>query len=192
MTIEFGLLILGAYLVGSVPAAYLAARLFRGIDLRQYGTGQLGAGNLLRTTSKKLAAPIVIYDLGKGAAVEGKQRLRAISLTDNVALATAIANDIGYESIFKEQLVNLLNEGDVVIGLSASGNSPNVLEAIRYAKDKGAIAIGLIGFGGGVLKEIADKSIVLSSRDYGMVEDSHLILEHLLSRLAKARIASGL
>lgn len=90
MTIEFGLLILGAYLVGSVPAAYLAARLFRGIDLRQYGTGQLGAGNLLRTTSKKLAAPIVIYDLGKGAAMVWIAQLVGLGIAQQVTVGLAV------------------------------------------------------------------------------------------------------
>lgn len=89
MAIEFGLLTLGAYLIGSVPAAYLAARLSRGIDLRQYGSGQVGAGNLLRTTSKKLAAPVVIYDLGKGAMMVWVAQLLGLGVAQQVTVGLA-------------------------------------------------------------------------------------------------------
>ncbi len=89
MAIEFGLLTLGSYLVGSVPAAYLVARLSRGIDLRQHGSGQLGAGNLLRTTSKKLAAPVVIYDLGKGAAMVWVAQLVGLGIAQQVIVGLA-------------------------------------------------------------------------------------------------------
>lgn len=127
----------------------------------------------------------------KQSAVEGKPRIKSKSLTDNVALITALANDIDYASIFEEQLINQLDEGDVVIGISASGNSPNVLQAIKYGTDKGAIAIGFIGFGGGRLKELADECIVLSSTNYGQVEDTHLALTHIISDMLKERIANG-
>ena len=127
----------------------------------------------------------------KQSAVEGKPRLKSKSLTDNIALITALANDIDYTYIFKEQLINQLGKGDVVIGISASGNSPNILRAIEYAKDKGAITIGFTGFGGGKLKELADECIVLSSRNYGQVEDAHLALTHVISDMLKERIAGG-
>ena len=130
-------------------------------------------------------------DLGIGAAIEGKPRVRAVSLTDNIAHITALANDIDYSSIFKEQLVGQLDEGDVVIGISASGNSPNVLRAIEYARESGALTIGFIGFGGGKLKELVHKSIILSSKDYGQVEDIHLSLAHIISCLVRGRIACG-
>ncbi len=130
-------------------------------------------------------------DLKIGTAIKGKPRVRAISLTDNMAMITALANDIDYSSVFVEQLVGQLDKGDVVIGISASGNSPNVLKAIEFARSQGAITIGLTGFGGGKLKELADKSIVLSSRDYGQVEDIHLSLDHIISYLVREKIASG-
>lgn len=129
-------------------------------------------------------------DLRIGTAVDGKPRLQATSLTDNVAMLTALANDIDYESIFKEQLVGLLRKGDVVIGISASGNSPNVLRAVEFARERGAVAIGLIGFGGGRLKKIVHRSITLSSMDYGQVEDTHLVLAHIISYLIRERIAN--
>ncbi len=130
-------------------------------------------------------------DLAVGTAIGGKPRLRATSLTDNVAFITAIANDIDYSSIFEQQLIGQLNEGDVVIGISASGNSANVLQAIEFARSNGAITVGVIGFGGGKLKELAHKYIVLSSRDYGQVEDIHLSLAHIISYLVRERIANG-
>ena len=130
-------------------------------------------------------------DLQIGTAVEGKPRIRATSLADNVAVITSLANDIDYSSIFKEQLIGQVNEGDVVIGISASGNSPNVLKAIEFARSQGAVTVGLIGFGGGKLKELIHKCIVLSSKDYGQVEDAHLILEHIISYLVKERLTNG-
>lgn len=129
-------------------------------------------------------------DLRIGAAAEGKRRLQASSLSDNVAIITSLANDIDYGSIFKEQLVGLLSKGDVVIGISASGNSPNVLRAIEFARGEGAVTIGLIGFGGGKLKDIVQKSVILSSIDYGQVEDTHLVVAHIISYLVRGRIAN--
>lgn len=130
-------------------------------------------------------------DLQIGVAAEGKPRVRAVSLVDNVALITALANDIDYPSIFEEQLVGQLGERDVVIGISASGNSPNILKAIEYAQQNGAITIGFIGFGGGKLKDRVHKFIVLSSKDYGQVEDIHLSLAHIISYLVREKIADG-
>ena len=127
-------------------------------------------------------------DLKIGTAVEGKPRVQATSLTDNVAVITALANDIDYSSIFAEQLAGCLDEGDVVIGISASGNSPNVVKAIEFAKSRGAVTIGCIGFGGGKLKELALKCIILSSEDYGQVEDAHMSLAHIISYLVKEKI----
>lgn len=121
-------------------------------------------------------------DLSKGTAIEGKPHLKAISLTDNVALMTAISNDIDYPSVFREQLVTFLSKGDVAICISASGDSPNVLEAAKYAKSKGALVIGFIGFGGGKLKELVDKAIVFSTEDYGQVENACMVLVHLISK----------
>jgi D-sedoheptulose 7-phosphate isomerase len=127
-------------------------------------------------------------DLVKMTAVPGKPRLRAISLTDNVAMMTAIANDISYDDIFVEQMSALWNQGDLAIGISASGNSPNVLKAIEYAKNHGGKTIGFSGFGGGKLAKIADLNITFSSRNYGVVEDMHLVLTHLISQSFRQRL----
>jgi D-sedoheptulose 7-phosphate isomerase len=96
---------------------------------------------------------------------------------------TAAGNDIGYESIFVEQLRTLLMPGDVVVAISASGNSPNILRAVEYAKTRHAVTVGLTGFDGGGLREIVDESIHIQTErgDYGPVEDLHLMLGHLIT-----------
>ena len=129
-------------------------------------------------------------DLQMATATSGKPRVKAISLSDNIALITSLANDKDYASIFEEQLIGQMEKDDVVIGISASGNSPNVLKAIEYARHNGAITIGFIGFGGGKLKELIHKAVILSSRDYGQVEDVHLSLDHIISYLVRERIAN--
>ncbi len=131
----------------------------------------------------------IANDLGKGASVPGARRFRAISLTDNVATMTAWANDVSYEDVFVEQLKNLINPGDLVIGISASGNSENIIRAIRHANAIGCKTIGWAGFGGGKLREIADVSVVVDSHDYGPVEDVHLILNHILHAWIRKELA---
>jgi len=108
--------------------------------------------------------------------------MRIISLTDNVAVLTAIANDHGYDQIFRMQLENLLLPGDVVVAISVSGNSPNVVLAMEYALSKGAVTVGLTGFDGGRLAEMVDIHINAPTLpgEYGPAEDVHLILDHLI------------
>jgi D-sedoheptulose 7-phosphate isomerase len=120
-------------------------------------------------------------DLSKATIVEGRARLRVTSLTDNIALLTAWANDTSYEKVFSEQLTNLLNPGDVVVAISASGNSPNVVSAVRAARLMGASTIGLVGFAGGRVLEHVDAAIHVPSSDYGVVEDCHSVLEHAIT-----------
>jgi len=127
-------------------------------------------------------------DLGKGATVAGKRRLRVMSLTDNVAWMTAIGNDIGYEKLFTEQLANLAAPGALLVAFTASGNSPNILDALRWAKEKDMVSIAVLGFDGGAAAGLADLPLVFRSRNYGLVEDAHLILEHALSQWLRQRI----
>ena len=129
-------------------------------------------------------------DLGKGTSVEGKKRFRVISLTDNVATMTAWSNDVSYDDVFIEQLKNLVNKKDVVIGISASGNSENVIRAMQYATDIGCRTIGWSGFGGGRLAKICDINVVVDSSEYGPVEDIHLILNHILHSWIKAELTT--
>lgn len=123
-----------------------------------------------------------------------EKRFRAISLTDNVAIATAFGNDLSFGDIFRQQLRNLVNEGDVVIGISGSGNSMNVINAINYAKKCGAKTIGLLGFKtGGKLKEMVDYGITVQDNHYGRIEDVHSILAHLISSsLAELKKREGI
>jgi len=124
-------------------------------------------------------------DLSKGTIVEGFPRFKAVSLTDNVANMLAWANDMGYEDIFVEQLKNLMEPGDVVIGISVSGNSANVLKAIEYANHHGGVTIGFSGYDGGRLLESAQENIHVTDSYMQRVEDMHLLLEHLLTSLIR-------
>jgi D-sedoheptulose 7-phosphate isomerase len=144
---------------------------------------------LMGNGGSAMTAAHFAQDLQNGAAVKGKPRIKTTCLTSNMAFVTAIANDINYESVFKEQLAGQVEKGDIVIGITASGNSPNVLQAIQYANDNGAVTVGLIGFGGGKLKDLAQKSIVLSSKSYQRVEDVHMVLAHIISGWLKNEIS---
>ena len=108
---------------------------------------------------------------------------RAISLCDNQAVITAIANDDGYEKIFSQQLQVLLKKQDVVVAISASGNSPNLIQAIDTSKEMGAITVGISAFDGGKMKEIVDVSLHVPTEkgEYGPAEDAHMVLDHLVS-----------
>ena len=108
---------------------------------------------------------------------------RVISLCDNQAVITAIANDDGYEKIFSQQLEVLLKKQDVVVAISASGNSPNLIEAIETAEKMSAISVGISAFDGGKMKEMVDVSLHVPTEksEYGPAEDAHMILDHLIS-----------
>ena len=128
-------------------------------------------------------------DLGKGARVKGRRPFRAVSLAGNLPLLTAIANDEGYENVFIDQIEGIIEAGDVVVGISASGNSPNVVKAIEYANSQGAVTVGLTGFSGGRLKEAAKLSVHVETPkgEYGPVEDIHMILDHLVTTYLKMK-----
>ena len=108
---------------------------------------------------------------------------RAISLCDNQAVITAIANDDGYKKIFSQQLQVLLKKQDVVVAISASGNSPNLLDAIDTAKKMNTITVGISAFDGGKMKEMVDVSLHVPTEkgEYGPAEDAHMVLDHLVS-----------
>lgn len=108
--------------------------------------------------------------------------MKVISLTDNVAVITALGNDYGYDRIFVMQLEPLLAKGDVVVAISASGNSPNVVQAIEFANERKATSVGLTGFDGGQLGELCEIHVHVpsASGEYGPVEDAHMVLDHLV------------
>jgi D-sedoheptulose 7-phosphate isomerase len=120
-------------------------------------------------------------DLGKGAEVAGYPGFRAIALTDNMATFSAYANDCGYEHVFARQLANLVQPGDVVVGISGSGNSANVLNAISFAHEKGAVTVGFVGFDGGHLKGLVDHCVHVENTCMEQVEDVHVTLGHLIA-----------
>jgi len=142
------------------------------------------------------SASHIVTDLAKGALGHHgdapARPVRAISLTDNLPLLSAWANDVGYDSVFLGQLRPYLRRDDVVIGISASGNSENILRAIRYAREVGATTIALTGFGGGALAPLADLSLVVDSNHYGIVEDVHMQIGHVICYLFRERILQSL
>lgn len=120
-------------------------------------------------------------DLAKSTILPGQARFRVTALTDNLPLLTAWANDTSYQEVFAQQLANLLEPGDVVIAISASGTSPNVLAAVELAVERGAHTIGFTGSGGGKLSQMVTLAVVVPSSDYGPVEDAHLALGHAIT-----------
>ena len=121
-------------------------------------------------------------DVSQNATRKTKGRFNAICLNDSVTRLTAVANDLGFEYVFKEQLYNFLKKDDVVMVISGSGNSPNIIKAVKYAKTIGSTIVGCTGFNGGALLKLADISFHVNTPDgeYGLVEDMHVILDHLV------------
>ena len=118
-------------------------------------------------------------DLNKGASYGMTKRFRVLCLNDNMATLSAYANDVSYADIFVEPLKNFLCPGDLVIGISGSGNSENVLRAIRYANEQAAITWGLCGYAGGALKALAQRSVHVAVDDMQHTEDIHLMIGHI-------------
>jgi D-sedoheptulose 7-phosphate isomerase len=130
----------------------------------------------------------MMNDLCKCTLVDGQPRFRAIALTDNVPLMTAISNDVEYAEIFVEKLRTFLSPGDIVIAISGSGNSPNIVRAVAYAKERGALTIGLCGRPGGMLAKTADLRVIVPADRIGQQEDGHLVLNHAIALAVRERI----
>lgn len=126
-----------------------------------------------------------VCDLAKNTRREGLPHFRAIGLADNMEIFSAYGNDEGYENVFSQQLINLIRPGDVVIAISASGNSKNVLNAVEEAQKYGVTTIGFTGFDGGHLGKMVDIHIHVPSNIIEHVEDIHLMLEHVIVRIIK-------
>ncbi len=120
---------------------------------------------------------------GIGRKVAGAVGFRAQSITESISALTAIGNDYDYDSVFALQLQHIFNPGDVLVVISASGNSSNIIKAVNLAKEKGGITIGLVGFDGGHLADICDCVVHIKTPkgEYGPVEDIHLILNHMMT-----------
>jgi D-sedoheptulose 7-phosphate isomerase len=127
-------------------------------------------------------------DLAKSTIVDGRRRLRVTALCDGVAVLTAWANDVSYERAFAEQLVGVVKPADVLLLISVSGNSPNVLAAAAVARDEGARIVALVGGDGGALRAAADVVVRVDSRDYGVVEDCHLAIQHAVTASVRSAL----
>jgi D-sedoheptulose 7-phosphate isomerase len=126
-------------------------------------------------------------DFGKGVNVGDNKRFHMVSIVDHLPWVTALGNDISYDDIFVEPLKNLMEAGDLLIGLSVSGNSENIVRAFQYAKENGAKTISLIGNGAGKLSQLSDMTLVIPSGDYGIVEDVHMFVNHVISQFLKRK-----
>jgi D-sedoheptulose 7-phosphate isomerase len=135
------------------------------------------------------SAAHIATDWSKTAERPGKPLLKCLSLNDNAAFITAIANDLGYERVFERQLRNLLEPDDVVVIITGSGNSANVLAAADYARQQGATVIAMTGFTGGKLRAIADITFHVDSDQYGVIEDLHMGAGSILAFYLKQRRA---
>jgi D-sedoheptulose 7-phosphate isomerase len=122
---------------------------------------------------------------------QSQRRLKVLSLTDNLPWVMAVANDINYESIFLEQLKNLASPGDLLLAISGSGNSPNILRAVEWANANGLETVGITGFGGGRLKTIAHHGLHVPVDDMGVVESLHLVAFHWVIDDLNRRFAAG-
>ena len=153
-------------------------------------------------TAYKMGGKVVLFGNGGSAADAqhlagelvgqfklNRQALPAIALTTNTSTLTAVANDYGYEVAFSRQVEALVNEKDVVIGISTSGNSPNVIEAMKMAKMKGAKTIGLTGGNGGKLAEVADLALIVPSDSTPRIQEAHITIGHIVCELVERELS---
>ena len=133
----------------------------------------LGNGGSAATASH------MAVDFNKGLSYGKARRFRFICLSDNLPTLTAYANDVSYEDVFVEPLRNFLEPGDLVIAISGSGNSRNVVKAVEYANEHGAVTVGLTGYDGGTLRKTARHGVHVPIRDMQVTEDLHMVLDHL-------------
>ena len=168
--------------IDGVDLAAVAEAAQRLREARQANSLVLVAGN----GGSASTASHMATDLGVGSH-KGGVGLRAICLSDNASVLTATANDVSFNRVFAEQIELLANAGDVVILISASGNSPNILDAVESAQKVGASVIALTGFDGGRLRELAANCVHVPTAkgDYGPVEDVHLMINHMLTEMIR-------
>jgi D-sedoheptulose 7-phosphate isomerase len=131
-------------------------------------------------TASHMACDLAKTVLGK-TPDRAKRRFRVMSLTDNIPLITAIGNDLGFEHVFTEQLVVFARAGDLLVVITGSGNSPNVVNAVRTAREMGLRTTGMLGFDGGEVLPLLDTPLLVPDFNYGFVEDLHMVLDHLVT-----------
>lgn len=160
-------------------------------DAYQKGKQVFVAGNGgSAATASHMACDLGKTVLGKDPSKHSK-RFKVIALNDNMPLVTAWGNDVSYDLVFSEQLRNLANPDDVLIVITGSGNSPNVLCAVEAAREMSVKTIGFLGFDGGRVKPMLDCSVLVESDNYGFVEDAHMILNHLITAYFKESFAEA-
>jgi D-sedoheptulose 7-phosphate isomerase len=162
-----------AQLTGRVLGAYA-----RGAQLFVAGNGGSAA------TASHLAADFSKTMLGRRIPADAR-RFRVISLTDNVPLITAYANDVSFDEIFAQPLRTLAQPGDVLLVISASGNSPNIVRAVNAAREMQVETLGLLGFDGGSVLSLLDSAVTVESAHYGYIEDAHGLIMHLVTDALK-------
>ena len=129
------------------------------------------------------SASHMVCDFNKGVSAKAGKKFRMECLCDNIASVTAIANDIGYEDVFFYQLEGRLEPGDLLIAISGSGNSTNIIKAVKYAQSLGVKVIGMTGYHGGKLKELADYSMHAPVDDMQITEDLHMVFNHMMMHI---------
>ncbi|MEQ8850663.1 MAG: SIS domain-containing protein [Phycisphaerales bacterium] len=132
-----------------------------------------------------------VTDFVKTASVEGEPRLKAVSVVDNYGMTTALGNDISYEDTFVYPLESYAKAGDVAVAISCSGNSPNIVKACKWAKDNGLSVVAISGFKGGRMAEFADIHINVPHDNYGVIEDVHLSVGHIVAQGVFERAKAG-
>lgn len=155
------------------------------VDILQYARMQNSQVFIMGNGGSAATASHFVCDLAKNTRRESLPHFRVIGLTDNMAIFSAYANDEGYDKVFSQQLVNLIKPGDVVIGISASGNSKNVINAMEEAQKHNVTTIGFTGFDGGRLGQLVNINIHVKSSIIEHVEDIHLMLEHMIVKTIK-------
>lgn len=157
--------------------------------LRAYDTGR--TVYLFGNGGSAALASHFACDLGKGTVNGSDKRFKALALTDSMPLMTAWANDSKYEDIFAQQLANFVRENDVVFAISGSGNSPNVLRALEYARAANAITLGLTGFQGGKMKDLCDVCMIVPSDNMQIIEDLHVCVAHAVFTTIRHKICDA-
>ena len=157
-------------------------------NVRETGNTIFVAGNGGSATTATSMANDISFGIIKKCGTD--KPFRVLALTDNTSVITAIANDVGYENVFLNQLKIHYRQGDKLLAISASGNSPNVVTAAEWVKEQGGRVISFVGFTGGKLKEISDVVVHVKSEagEYGPVEDAHLVLNHILAHWFQFRL----
>jgi D-sedoheptulose 7-phosphate isomerase len=172
-----------AHALGSIPLETVESI----VDLLENARDHSKRVFIIGNGGSAATASHMVCDLSKSTLRPGKPRLRVVPFTDNVPLITAWANDTGYENIFTEQLESLAQPGDVLIALSGSGNSENIIRAVRRAKEMPLKTVGLTGFQGGALKDAVELCIVVNSTNYGQIEDVHHSIGHMMAEALAER-----